>query len=433
LALELGGQVKVWRSAADDDPRRVVRGVILNLFPGQETTSLLISPEGWLINLFEIEASEKGDLAGPPWCFVKTQFGPVEGHVALVELLAALKREFFADLEVQDEGGYWETRDLPDLAAKMKHVQAAIDGLAEGIRRYGLSPEAAEDREILLARIERIARLVHRTLSRPAEHPPVHWDDDELDAGDDSDGNRGGDESQWDALYKENRRRQERMHRAIEEHLAQGDDLDEAMDAAMHEETALGLPQDPSDEPDDEWTEDDEAEEPWMEEDDDEADEPWKESPTEAACRGDDEFGIPDRPCHPLQQRAFDLMLRLHGLFKDGTESAGSHQEVLLYGAGEIVGGLVQALGREPPFSSDETESLPFAAPEWGPMSGLSIVQLKRAMRGAAFALGALFPLKAGGALDEAAFQELHAAIDHLQTGIYTELARLRQRRAGES
>jgi hypothetical protein len=36
-------------------PRRVVRGVMLDLYPGQETTSLLISPEGWLINLFEIE------------------------------------------------------------------------------------------------------------------------------------------------------------------------------------------------------------------------------------------------------------------------------------------------------------------------------------------------------------------------------------------
>src|SRR5205823_206009 len=38
---------------------------------------------------------------------IKTQFGPVEGHVALVEMLAALKREFLPDLEVSDEGGYW--------------------------------------------------------------------------------------------------------------------------------------------------------------------------------------------------------------------------------------------------------------------------------------------------------------------------------------
>ena len=138
LALEVGGHARVWRSVNDDDPRRVVRGVMLDLYPGQETTSLLISPEGWLINLFEIEDAEKGQLAEPPWCFVKTQFGPVEGHVALVELLAALQREFFPNLEALDEGGYWETRDLAVLRAKIEHVQSAIDGLADGLRRHGL-------------------------------------------------------------------------------------------------------------------------------------------------------------------------------------------------------------------------------------------------------------------------------------------------------
>ncbi len=415
LALELGGQARVWRSTADH-PRRMVRGVLLNLFPGQETTSLLVSPEGWLINPVEIEASEKAQLAGPPWCFVKTQFGPIEGHVALVELFTVLKREFFADLEVQDEGGYWETRDLAGLTAKIKHVQAAMDGLAEGLRRYGLSPEAAEDQEILLARIERIARLVRDTLSRPSEHPPVHWGDDETDLGEDAD----SDESRWDALYKENRRRQERMHRAVEDHLAQGDDLDDAFDAAMHEETSLGLPQEPQGEFQDDWSEDDDA------------DEPWTESLPEAVCREDDDAETADRPPHPLQEQAFDLMLRLHGLLKDGTNAAGSHQDVLLHAAGEIVGGLAQALGGRPQFSPHETEPLSREASDWQPMSGLSVVQLKRALRGAAFALGALLPLKASGALDQAAFQELHAALHRLQNGIYAELSRLRQRREGE-
>jgi hypothetical protein len=177
LALELGGQARIWRTTNDDDPQRTVRGVILNLYPGQETTSLLIAPEGWLINLCEIKEAEKGQLAGPPWCFVKTQFGPIEGHVALVEMLAALKQEFLLDLEVSDEGEYWETRDIERLKAKTGYLQAAIDGMAEGLQRYGLNHEAAEDPEILIARIERVARLVQRTLARPAEHPPVRSDE----------------------------------------------------------------------------------------------------------------------------------------------------------------------------------------------------------------------------------------------------------------
>ena len=75
---------------------------------------------------------------------------------------------------------------------------------------------------------------------------------------------------------------------------------------------------------------------------------------------------------HPLQQRATDLLLRLHhGLPREGKspDNAG----VLMQGAPEISGGLAQALC----FEDDDQ----FAA-------GLCVVQLKRSLRGAAFALG---------------------------------------------
>src|SRR5438445_5387950 len=133
LALEVGGQAQIWRSHADQDPQRTLRGVILNLAPGLESTSLLLSPEGWLIGLADIHDAEEGRLTEPPWCFTKTQFGPLEGHVALVEMLAALKREFLPGLEVSDEGGYWESRDLAELARRRSTVQQASEGLAEGL------------------------------------------------------------------------------------------------------------------------------------------------------------------------------------------------------------------------------------------------------------------------------------------------------------
>ena len=252
-----------------------------------------------------------------------------------------------------------------------------MKAFGEGLQRHGLSPEAAEDQEILLSRIERIAQVVHRTLARPAEHPPVRWDDEEPGFGEDAD-----DEAKWDASYKENRRRQEHVNRAIEEHLANGEDIDEAVEAAMLEETAAGLPDEESEDESDDWRED-------LEDVDDEADEPWKESlPEGIRDDDDDEDGDFDgRPRHPLQQRAFDLIMRLHKLLGSGREErrqtdkteSGSHESVLLHGAGEIMGGLAQALG---------------AVSEFEPILGLSVVQLKRAIRGAAFAQGALFPLR---------------------------------------
>src|SRR5205085_6867545 len=103
--------------------------------------------------------------------FCKAQFGVLEGHVAVGEMFTVLRREFLPELERADEGGYWETRDHAELARKRSLLQAAIDGISEGLQRHSLSPEAAEDPEILSRRIERVAAQVHRILRRPAEHP----------------------------------------------------------------------------------------------------------------------------------------------------------------------------------------------------------------------------------------------------------------------
>lgn len=409
LALELGGQGRIWRSKAKENPRGMVRGILLNLCPGQETTSLLISPEGWLVNLFNVEDAENGTLAEPPYCFVKTQFGTIEGHVALIEMLTLLKREFLPDLEVTDEGEYWETRNLDTLVAKFKQLEAAMDAMTENLEKFPLTDEAAEDPEILAKRVERIANLVHRTLSRPAEHPPTSIGDDL--------GPQGVEETEakWDALFLENRRRQERVERAIEEHLAQGEDIEKAFESAMLEETAAGLPED-----------EDSAEEKkeWLDEffgdAEDEADEPWKESLREPASSEDNEdvASIDDDffkdKYHPLQRRAHDLMTRVFDFSASLPEKSPSQGQLdaLLQGAADIVGGLAQAL---------DVEDCPIDY-------GLSIVQLKRALRGAAYALGSLTPLRSDGLLDQSTFEELHKTLEALQTDIYAELTRYRER-----
>ena len=42
----MGGKATLWRSFSDDDRARVIRGLILEMAPGQDSMSLLISPEG---------------------------------------------------------------------------------------------------------------------------------------------------------------------------------------------------------------------------------------------------------------------------------------------------------------------------------------------------------------------------------------------------
>ena len=402
FALNHGGLIRIWRTCADDNPGRVVRGVILNLAPGQEGTSLLVSPEGWLIGLTDIQDAEEGRLEECPWCSVKTQFGPVEGHVALVEMLAALKLEFLPDLEVLDEGGYWETRDLADLVRKLSFIDRAIAGLAEGLARYGLSTEAAEDPEILLRRVERVAAQVHQTLRRPSEHPPLDMGSDDFVEAVDPEAT----EKLWDELSKQDRRRQERMERAIQEGLSRGLDHETALRDALRE-VVPGTPHE----------ETERSEEPWR----DEGHSSFGESLVyQAEAEGvgfrdahDDSLETEEEERHPLLQKAMDLLVRLGKIFPEEDTRLAPALGTLYQGAGDAMGGLAQALGRP----DDDDDAVDY---------GLRVVQLKRALRGAAFARGALFPLRSTISAEQ--FAELYRELGQMETEIFSELGKLRDR-----
>jgi len=404
-ALEIGALAQIWRSWADDNPERMVRGVILGLAPGQESTSLLLSPEGWLIGLTDIKNAEDGRLKEPPWCFIKTQFGPVEGHVALVETLVALKREFLPDLEVSDEGGYWETRDLAELVRKRSLTMGALGGLAEGLRRHGLSREAAEDPSILLRQIERVAEQVHRILRRPAEHPPIEFEDDHDFCGA---ADPEATEKLWDEISKHNRRQQERMQRAIDERRRRGLDDETAFeDALLHVVPDL---------PDDET---ERFDEPWR----DDKHPPFGESlAIEAAGEGagfreadDDPFEAEEEEPHPLLQKSMELLERLDSLFRAGGPRSAPALVTLYQGAGDAMGGLAQALSHRNRDAADY---------------GLRVVQLKRALRGAAFARGALFPLRSTMSAEQ--FDELLRTLQQMETDIVFELGKVRSERRGD-
>jgi hypothetical protein len=305
-------------------------------------------------------------------------------------------------LEVNDEGEYWEHRDWRALERKTRFSAAVIDSQATELGRFGLSAEAAEDPEILIRRIERIANLVQRTMSRPSEHPPV-----ERPATDDWAWSPES-EAVWDASYREQRRKEERLIRAIEKRLAAGEDHHSALENAMRDEGLVDLPgEDACD-----------FREPGVRSVDDEPDESWRASleddvgldgPADAARQVGD---------HPLVECALQLQVDLHQLLGDVDESRSGHVLVLLSGAGDLMGGLAQAtsglVDGEQPFDVD-----PLAR-------GLAIVQLKRALRGAAYASGALFALSREDMVGKDRTGHLHEAIDQLREETFALLQQFR-------
>lgn len=62
--------------------------------------------------------------------FVKTQFAGVDIHVKVVQLLRTLK-PLFSRLNVDDEGEYWETRNMGKLEANIKAVNLMLQQIKQ--------------------------------------------------------------------------------------------------------------------------------------------------------------------------------------------------------------------------------------------------------------------------------------------------------------
>jgi hypothetical protein len=394
LALEFDGYARIWRTSSKTKPERVVRGVLLNLAPGHETGSFLVAPEGWLVPMHAAEEAEEGRMAERPWIACKTQYGPIEAHVMFVALLEALKREFIPDLEVRDEGGYWGTRDLEALRRRRGTVEVAADAFARELRATRISPEVREDPALFARQIERLAGRVKRTLERPPEHAPVRFADADNPAVDDD---RLGTEDEWDALYKQNERRDARLMRTLDEKSLHGDLKEGDFEQALQDEGIGGIPGLDDEEDEDQDPDGDDGGVSWKDAlpggPDDDADAPWRESLAGVKEEAAREKDRPSRERHPLLQRATNVMLKAMKLPERSQGAAAYALDPLIRGMMEMSGGLSQVLAS----GEDEGEE---SGEDDGPY-GYTLVQLKRSLRGIAHARGALGPAREAGILND--------------------------------
>ncbi len=384
IVFAIGGRATIWRSFADHDTSRVVRGLIVEMEPGQDTFSLLVSPEGHLTSLFQIEDAQKKPFDEPPYCFVKTQFGSTQGHIAIVHLLDALRQKYFSNLYVSDEGEYYENRDIGQLTQKMQFLRSAISSLAEGMREHGLSSEAAEDPCIVATRVERIAALVHQKLL--ADQPPSN-----------SLPQRDSEDDEWyepsleedvaimDQLRRKNDLRSERMTRRIAEATAAGMSTEEAFELAMQDE---GLPV-PSREATEQYESDDSFESAELEEQ-------WLVSLSSTP------FDDASQDKHPALEQAESFLDHVMDLTTNDSIRS-SFVSVLARGSVNMVGGLAQA-------TYDEFDNNFHRA--------LAITQIKRALSGHAYARGAVFGLRSENSITQEQSKELHNRLESLQATI---------------
>ena len=129
------------------------RGIVVRP-PQCETLFLTFNREGKLVN-YSIAASPDDighyGVIDSLWC--KTQFGTVQAHAGVCELLHIVA-PYANEWVVYDEGGYYETGDVAELEARRERINAALqrlsqpDVMKEILKQAGVDAENASPPEV---------------------------------------------------------------------------------------------------------------------------------------------------------------------------------------------------------------------------------------------------------------------------------------------
>ncbi len=131
-----------------------LKGVIMNIEPGAEPLPLLFDKAGILTDLmqqlFWIEAEGRHER----FTICKTQFGNIESHISVIEILDILRKKYISNLKVTDEGDYWDCRDRRILAEKRISLGKYLRQTEIIIRELQSPDDQAQDADLLALRIE---------------------------------------------------------------------------------------------------------------------------------------------------------------------------------------------------------------------------------------------------------------------------------------
>lgn len=152
-----------------------LKGIVLTPDDGSESLGFCFDRDGQLRSLLgQVLILDGTFKPEESWAFTKTQFSSPERHVWIVGLLRYVQKHYVSNLEVRDEGGYWETGDLAELRHRMDLINGALAGMTVALSSSRFAALAGKSTEEIVAAIEKLAQELHRL---PADvNPPGHPD-----------------------------------------------------------------------------------------------------------------------------------------------------------------------------------------------------------------------------------------------------------------
>ncbi len=107
-----------------------LRGIALEIHEDVEPLSFYFDKDGTIQNILSVVFRDDDQL-NVSSDFVKTQFAPVAVHITIIKLLRYIKSKYIFNLNVTDEGEYWETNDSIKLQEKFNFLSDKINEIGD--------------------------------------------------------------------------------------------------------------------------------------------------------------------------------------------------------------------------------------------------------------------------------------------------------------
>lgn len=131
-----------------------VKGIILNAGQGVEMLAILFDRSGTLTDMMRQVSWIQSKGQGERFTACKTQFGSIDEHIRIIDLLDLIKKKYISNLIVDDEGAYWESRVRRILAEKRVALGHAIRHTERVISGIELSGDDDKHPEVIASLIE---------------------------------------------------------------------------------------------------------------------------------------------------------------------------------------------------------------------------------------------------------------------------------------
>lgn len=135
-----------------------LKGLIIKPHKSVEPLQIMFDQSGNLRNSFLVKWLE--DENGSTFFnHIKTQFAPIDIHIAVIKLLKYLQQKYMENLEVWDEGNYWQTGNRELLKEKLEFLNAAMDRLEDVLN--SIEFEKGSSAESVAEKIEEILKKMN--------------------------------------------------------------------------------------------------------------------------------------------------------------------------------------------------------------------------------------------------------------------------------